>query len=89
MAHTVAQPGLHAHSWDAETDLMKKYVLEVKTESGWLAVESHASRADALDAFVSSVNKGIDDLLFIEYRVYDQFSNEAVVWGPDDLAAGQ
>lgn len=44
--HTTAQPGLHAHSWAPEHDLMKRFVVERRTPSGWLAMASFHSATD-------------------------------------------
>ena len=53
MTHTIEQPGLHAHSWSPEFDLMKRWVLYKKTPSGWLAVRSFDSKAALLRFLVT------------------------------------
>lgn len=50
MTHTEAQPGLHAHSWRPEDDLMKQFTVWRRTLSGWLAVESRDTLSEALSA---------------------------------------
>jgi hypothetical protein len=67
--HTQSQPGLHAHSWDSDHDLMKRYVLERQTPSGWLALKS----SDA-PAFITCAMSPYS------YRVYDQINNTVVLF---------
>lgn len=41
MTHTTEQPGLHAHSWNPDDDLMKRFLVYEKTPMGyWLAIKS-------------------------------------------------
>ena len=42
LTHTKEQPGLHAHSWRPEDDLMKRYEVRVSTNPkfGFMAVSS-------------------------------------------------
>jgi hypothetical protein len=67
--HTQTQPGLHAHSWDRANDLMKRYVLERETPSGWLALKSSDAPAFLVPTYSPHT-----------YRVYDQINNTVVLF---------
>lgn len=70
-AHTQAQPGLRGHSWNPDTDLLKRYVLErsLGPERGWLALASFDVEEDARQ-------EGVKRELAEEvvYRIRDQFA---------------
>lgn len=83
MTHTVEQPGLHAHSWNPEDDLMKQYVVQrsLGEGKGWLAVSSFWEFNGAYDdAFTREANsvyfdEEADYWKFTEHRVEDQFNS--------------
>lgn len=66
-----AQPGLWAHSHDPETDLMKRYVVEVKSPSGWVGVKSFDD-TDSLAAWLWSGHESPTVLELSVYRLFDQ-----------------
>jgi hypothetical protein len=73
--HTRIQPGLHTHSWSPADDLMKRYVVEKKTPSGWLALFSFHNPLSArgLALFAASQGGTVAD-----YRLWDQEANHVV-----------
>lgn len=81
MTHTKEQPGLHAHSWDPEHDLLKKYMVQKSLGEGrgWLGVASFSDYGDAYDYIhAAEANEyGYVERYTGTYRVWDQFSNES------------
>jgi len=65
--------GLWAHSHNEDSDLMKKYVVEKRTPSGWLAVASFHDEDTA--------HYKVCDI-FEEVRVMDQFNKVVVLHLP-------
>ena len=61
--------GLWGHSHEGESDLMKQFVIERRTPSGWMGVKSFEVRIEA-EVFASTVNQLTEN----EYRVFDQFA---------------
>lgn len=62
------QPGLWAHSHDAESDLLKRYVIAKQMPVGRLWLSSYADFGDALSALPAwSENE--------TYYILDQFNN--------------
>ena len=69
MAHTIEQPGLHAHSWNSETDLMKRWVVYTKTPGmlGRLALRSFDHFDEAWKSLPETTNEFVDGF----YRLVD------------------
>ena len=94
MTHTIEQPGLHAHSWDPEHDLLKQFMVQkrIEQDKGWLGVVSFSDYGDAFDYIHAHSEKypnsdlGVPgtDLAIYDgtYRVWDQFRDES--WTFDD-----
>lgn len=90
MTHTIAQPGLHAHSWDPENDLMKQFVVQKRIEGdkGWNSLASFADYGLGFDYVYDRTPKveegqyqgmGLYDGSF---RIWDQFEDEYWVFTP-------
>lgn len=84
MTHTIQQPGLHDYSWRPADDLMKQFVVEKSLPGGgWLALASHYEYGDAYDDIHNRErSEQGDDFRDYSgnYRVRDQFKNEAWVF---------
>ncbi len=73
LPHLADQPGLRAHSYDEESDLLKRFVVYAATPSGWLGLESYHDQADASTAAILRLygNKRV--------RILDQYDGNRVV----------
>jgi hypothetical protein len=63
--------GLWGHSHDAESDLMKRFMVEKKTPSGWLAM---ASFNEVTDAELAALDMIHGPMSADRVRVFDQFT---------------
>lgn len=82
MAHTIAQPGLHAHSWDPDTDLMKQFVVQrsLGEGKGWLSLASFHALFEAVGNEWDREAADIVNRTYQHraYRIWDQFNNRKV-----------
>lgn len=82
LPHTETQPGLRGHSHNEETDLLKRYTVEKKTPSGWLALASYneAWEAELTAAFKTELQplRTAPWSVRSEFRVFDTKTSEAI-----------
>lgn len=70
-AHTAAQPGLRGHSWNPDSDLLKRFIMERSMlGGGWSGV---ASFHTAEEAATESARRIMADTSGREFRIRDQF----------------
>ncbi len=83
MTHTTQQPGLHAHSWNPDTDLMDRYRLDrsLGENRGWLAIASFQTFDEVSADVIARRNDGD----FKAYRVFDQFADMSITIYPGDF----
>lgn len=67
-----SQPGLWAYSHDPENDLMKRYVVEIRTPSGWLGVKSFDDTDNMATWLWAEQTTPSPIMEFSTYRIYDQ-----------------
>lgn len=84
MTHTIEQPGLHAHSWNPETDLLKQFVVQksLGENKGWLALSSFHDYEDAIDDMEDREGISAEPR---DYRVWDQFENKVAFIDPESI----
>ncbi len=68
------QTGLWAHSHDPEHDLMKRYVVEIRTPSGWLGVKSFDDTDTLAEWMFYNAQIGWSK----DHRIYDQKLGKAL-----------